>query len=69
MTKRVDYGDCTLVACVKSLEEGYVRFKFYEPITDTDIFVNIPIEYYLMATGKRKWNTSLDENGDLKKKK
>lgn len=57
----ISYDECTIIACVKDIENGTVMYKFWEPRTDNYIFIKVPIEYYYMTTGKRKWNYRIDK--------
>lgn len=64
MGNSIEYGDCELVGCVKNVDEGYVRFNFFEPRHQEYIYINIPIEYWLMAIGKREWHHNIDHTGN-----
>lgn len=54
----------TIVGCIKDLEKGKVTYNFSIKEIDVMMHIEVPIEYYYMTTGQRKWKGNLDEDGN-----
>lgn len=56
-----------IVGCVKDVENGKVTYNFWIDEIDVSMHIEVPIEYYYMTTGVRKWNGNLDKYGNPRK--
>lgn len=55
-----------IVGCVKDVEKGTVMYNFWIKEIDVSMHITVPIEYYYMTTGVRKWDHNIDEMGNVR---
>ena len=53
-----------IVGCSKNAETGKVRYNFWIDELDVYMHIEVPIEYYYMTTGARKWHHRIDKDGN-----